>query len=111
MRIRRILFALPILVGASFLLAFLVARGNFDRRINQLVVSSIGDAEKLNPILLTDASSGFIAGLVFNGLVKYDETQKHLIGELADHWTVTQKTFVYLDPSAGLTSTEPAERL
>ncbi|MCH7767498.1 MAG: peptide-binding protein [Nitrospinae bacterium] len=111
MRIRRILFALPILVGASFLLAFLVARGNFDRRINQLVVSSIGDAEKLNPILLTDASSSFIAGLVFNGLVKYDETQKHLIGELAHHWTVTQKTFVYLDPSAGLTSTDAAERL
>ncbi|MDV2504539.1 MAG: peptide ABC transporter substrate-binding protein, partial [bacterium] len=92
MRIRRILFAMPLIIGAAFLVAFLVARGNFNKKINQLTVSSIGDAEKLNPILLTDSASSFIAGLVFNGLVKYDENQKNIIGELARRWTITQKT-------------------
>lgn len=111
MRIRRILFAMPLIIGAAFLVAFLVARGNFNKKINQLTVSSIGDAEKLNPILLTDSASSFIAGLVFNGLVKYDENQKNIIGELARRWTITQKTLVHLDPASGLSSAEAVERL
>lgn len=111
MRIRRLLFALPILVATAFLVAFLVARGNFQRKINQLVVSSIGDAEKLNPVLYTDASSGFVAGLIFNGLVKYDEDQQSLIGELAERWTVAQTTRVHLNPAAGLSGDGAARRL
>ncbi|MFH1823611.1 MAG: peptide-binding protein [Candidatus Firestonebacteria bacterium] len=54
-----------------------------------LVDSSIGDASILNPILLTDSASSDIAGLVFNGLVKYDKDIK-LIGDLAERWDVSK---------------------
>ncbi len=53
-----------------------------------LVDSSIGDASKLNPILLTDSASGDIVGLVFNGLVKYDK-DLHLVGDLAKSWKIS----------------------
>ena len=38
-----------------------------------LVVSSIGDASRLLPLLATDSASGDIVGLLFNGLLKYNE--------------------------------------
>jgi peptide/nickel transport system substrate-binding protein len=54
-----------------------------------IIDSSIGDASILNPILLTDGASGDIAGLVFNGLVKYDKDIK-LVGDLAEKWDVSK---------------------
>ncbi len=53
-----------------------------------LVVGSIGDASRLLPPLATDSASGEIVGLVFNGLLKYDE---HLavVGDVAESWTVS----------------------
>src|SRR5262245_1269057 len=53
------------------------------------VDSSIGDASILNPVLMSDSASSDIAGLVFNGLVKYDKDIQ-LVGDLAESWTVTQ---------------------
>lgn len=58
-----------------------------------LIDSSIGDANILNPILLTDASSADIAGLVFNGLVKYDKDIK-ITGDLAKSWKISDKGLV-----------------
>ena len=52
-----------------------------------LVVGSIGDASRLLPILATDSASGDIVGLLFNGLLKYDE-QLRIVGDLAESWTV-----------------------
>ena len=53
-----------------------------------IVDSSIGDAIVLNPVLLSDASSGDIVGRVFNGLIKYDGEMR-LVGDLAETWTVS----------------------
>src|SRR3989338_5917428 len=53
-----------------------------------LVVASIGDASRLLPILATDSASGDITGLVFNGLLKYDE-RLEVVGDLAESWTVS----------------------
>ena len=53
-----------------------------------LVVASIGDASRLLPILATDSASGDIVGLVFNGLLKYDENLK-VVGDLAERWEVS----------------------
>ena len=52
------------------------------------VDSSIGDASILNPVLLSDSASNDIAGLVFNGLVKYDKNIQ-LVGDLAESWQVS----------------------
>ncbi|MBW1645862.1 MAG: peptide-binding protein, partial [Deltaproteobacteria bacterium] len=53
-----------------------------------IVVGSIGDASNLIPLLATDSSSHQIAGLVYNGLVRYDK-DLHLEGELAESWEVS----------------------
>jgi peptide/nickel transport system substrate-binding protein len=53
------------------------------------VDSSIGDASILNPVLLSDSASNDIAGLVFNGLVKYDKNIQ-LVGDLASSWEVSR---------------------
>jgi peptide/nickel transport system substrate-binding protein len=52
------------------------------------VDSSIGDASILNPVLLSDSASADIAGLVFNGLVKYDKNIQ-LVGDLAESWEIS----------------------
>ena len=54
-----------------------------------LVVGSIGDASRLLPILATDSASGDIVGLVFNGLLKYNE-RLEVIGDLADSWQISE---------------------
>ncbi len=53
-----------------------------------IVVGSIGDASRLLPILATDSASGDIVGLLFNGLLKYNE-RIEIVGDLAQSWTVS----------------------
>jgi peptide/nickel transport system substrate-binding protein len=48
---------------------------------------SIGDASTLIPILASDSASHGVAGLIYNGLVKYDKDLK-LVGDLAESWDI-----------------------
>jgi len=50
---------------------------------NTFTVSSGADAKRLLPPLAGDSTSGDIAGLLHNGLIKYDKDLK-LVGELAE---------------------------
>jgi len=94
MWITRVLFAFPLVIGGVFLVAFFVARENFHKRVNYFIIGSIGDAERLNPVLATDAASGDVNDLVFNGLVKYDENLE-LTGDVAASWEIRQRSSVY----------------
>jgi len=53
-----------------------------------LVEGSIGDASNLIPILASDISSHEIAGMIFNGLVKYDK-DINIVGDLAESWDIS----------------------
>ena len=53
-----------------------------------MIISSIGDASFLNPILAQDSASSDINGFVFNGLIKYDRNLQNFVGELAESWKV-----------------------
>ncbi|MDA8163190.1 MAG: peptide-binding protein [Desulfobacteraceae bacterium] len=53
-----------------------------------IVVGSIGDASTLIPMLASDATSHEIAGLIYDGLVKYDKNL-NLVGDLAKSWDVS----------------------
>ncbi len=53
-----------------------------------LVVGSIGEPSTLIPILASDSASFDIAGLVYNGLVRYGKFLR-LEGELAENWDVS----------------------
>ena len=54
-----------------------------------IVVGSIGDASTLIPMLASDATSHEIAGLIYNGLVKYDK-DLNLVGDLAESWDISK---------------------
>jgi peptide/nickel transport system substrate-binding protein len=58
-----------------------------------LVEGSIGDASNLIPLLATDNSSHSIAGLIFNGLVKYDK-DLNIVGDLAESWDISKDGLV-----------------
>ncbi|GAB4248922.1 MULTISPECIES: peptide-binding protein [Deferrisoma] len=53
------------------------------------VDASIGDASTLIPILATDSASHSVAGLIYNGLVKYDG-EYNVVGDLAESWEVSE---------------------
>jgi peptide/nickel transport system substrate-binding protein len=58
-----------------------------------LIEGSIGEPTILIPMLAGDASSHEIAGLMFNGLVKYD-TDLSIIGDLAESWDISEDGLV-----------------
>ena len=67
-----------------------------------LVLSSIGDASNLIPMLSTDSASHEVAGLIYNGLVKYDKDY-NIVPDLARSWDIENdgKLIVVIIPSFG----------
>jgi len=53
-----------------------------------IVHGDIGDASNLIPLLASDKPSHDIAGLVYNGLVKYDKNM-NTVGDLAESWDIS----------------------
>ena len=53
-----------------------------------MVRGDIGDASNLIPLLASDKPSHDIAGLVYNGLVKYDKNM-NIVGDLAESWKIS----------------------
>ena len=103
MRLKRLLWSLPLILGVIFLTAYLLAKPYFYTRPNDLIVNLGADANKLNPILADDSASLNVAGLIFNGLVKYDQNL-NLVGDLAENWDVSQDSSFFLKPDSGLTA-------
>lgn len=74
---------LPIIPVVFFILSSLYAADYGDA----LISGSIADARTLVPMLASDSASSDVAGLIFNGLVKYDK-DINLIGDLAEKWVI-----------------------
>lgn len=53
-----------------------------------LVEGAIGEASTLIPLLASDSASHSVAGLIYNGLVKYDKDLK-IVGDLAESYRVS----------------------
>lgn len=107
MTIRKILIIAPILVILFLLQSYFwvptyeeQSRGNPDR-LNEYISASIGDATVLNPILSADASSSTIEGLVFEGLIDYDENLRFR-GRLATSWEIHEEAFFYVNDEASV---------
>ena len=60
-----------------------------------LVEGSIGDASNLIPLLASDSTSHGIAGLIFNGLIKYDKDIR-IVGDLAESWEISKDGLVII---------------
>jgi peptide/nickel transport system substrate-binding protein len=94
-------FLRPLRLPAFFLLfaslwLFAACGQKAERNPNTFVVSSIGDARRLNPVIANDSASGMINDLVFNGLMKYDKNIKP-VGDLAERWAISNggKTIIF----------------
>ncbi len=63
--------------------------GPFDQvHGDAIIVGSIGEPSVLIPMLAGDSASHDVAGLIFNGLIKYD-TDLSVIGDLAESWDIS----------------------
>ncbi|MGA1796715.1 MAG: peptide-binding protein [bacterium] len=60
---------------------------------DRIIVSSIGDAKRLLPLMASDSASAEIAGLIHNGLVKYDKDIT-VVGDLAESWDISEDGLV-----------------
>lgn len=58
-----------------------------------LIEGTIGEPSVLIPMLAGDSASHNIAGMIFNGLVKYD-TDLSVIGDLAESWEISSDGLV-----------------
>lgn len=55
---------------------------------DMIVEATIGEPSILIPMLAGDSASHAVAGMIFNGLVKYD-TDLSVIGDLAESWKIS----------------------
>lgn len=94
MRIRTILLAAPVVLVLLFAAAYLMARPYFGQRQDQLTIQSIGEPERLNPILSTTTAASIIQYFVFDGLMQLDENAE-LQPNLADSYELSQTTRLY----------------
>ena len=60
----------------------LIGLGSF-LAASTLHLSLSANPSRLNPLLATDSASGEITSFLFNGLVKWDKHQKHIVADLA----------------------------
>ncbi|GAM10623.1 oligopeptide-binding protein AppA [Geobacter sp. OR-1] len=56
---------------------------------DNLIVGTIGEPSNLIPILASDSASHDVAGLIYNGLLKYDKNLQ-LVGDLAESWQISK---------------------
>lgn len=107
MSIRKLLITIPLVITIFLLQSYFwvptyeeQSRGN-PERLNEYISASIGDATILNPILSADAASSTIEGLVFEGLIDYDENLRFR-GRLATSWEVHEEAFFFVGENASV---------
>ena len=105
MTTRRLLIGLPIIVLLFLLQSYFwvptyeeQTRGN-PERLEEYVTASIGDAQVLNPALSADSASSDINGLVFEGLLDYDENL-NFRPRLATSWEIHEEAYFYVNDRA-----------
>ena len=105
MTTRRLLIGLPIIVILLLLQSYFwvptyeeQTRGN-PERLEEYVTASIGDAQVLNPVLSADSASSDINGLVFEGLLDYDENL-NFRPRLATSWEIHEEAYFYVNEQA-----------
>jgi peptide/nickel transport system substrate-binding protein len=72
-----------VLACAALALASGCNREKLPPNPNTITLGSIGDAQRLIPMLASDGASADISGWIFNGLIKYDKNLR-LVGDLAE---------------------------
>ncbi len=89
--IRLFLYGIPILLIVLLVAAFLNATFLSVAKKNEMSIGTIGEPSTLNPIQQADSASSEVGGMIFNGLLKYNQNLE-VVGDLATYWTLSQET-------------------
>lgn len=109
--IRWLIYGLPTLLVATFLLSLYNVRVAPPPAKNMMVIGSIGEPKMLNPIQAADASASDVMDFIFEGLLTLDENLE-VIGRLAESWNLTQtSTLFFLNEKGAADAAERVEGL
>jgi len=102
--IRFFVYGLPVLLAALIAAAFVnVSLLSKDKR-NEMSIGTLGEPSTLNPIQQADSAASQVQGVIFNGLLKYDENLE-IAPDLAKAFTLSQTTTVFFqDANAALSA-------
>ena len=89
--IRLFLYGIPAALILLLAMAFLNASFLSVAKKNEMSVGTLGEPSTLNPIQQADSASAQVAGLMFNGLLKYNQ-DLDVVGDLATAWQLSQET-------------------
>jgi len=89
--IRLFLYGIPVALLLLFAASFINASYLSVAKKNEMSIGTLGEPSTLNPIQQADSASSEVAGLMFNGLLKYSPNLD-IIGDLATSWKLTQET-------------------
>lgn len=79
--------ALILLLAAAFVNATYLSVA----KKNEMSIGTLGEPSTLNPIQQADSASSQVGGLIFNGLIKYNQDLE-IVGDLATKWELSQET-------------------
>jgi len=97
--VRLFIYGIPVLLVALLVASFVtVASFSADRK-NELTIGSIGEPTKLNPIQSAESAASEVEGMVFEGLLQFDQNLE-VTTRLAKSYTLSQTTTVYFQDAA-----------
>jgi ABC-type transport system substrate-binding protein len=92
MRILRLfLYGVPAALILLLAAAFVNATYLSVAKKNEMSIGTLGEPSTLNPIQQADSASSQVGGLMFNGLLKYNQDLE-VVGDLATKWDLSQET-------------------
>ena len=89
--LRLFLYGIPAALLLLLAAAFVNATYLSVAKKNEMSIGTLGEPSTLNPIQQADSASSQVGGLIFNGLIKYNQ-DLDIVGDLATKWELSQET-------------------
>ena len=87
--LRLFLYGVPAALILLLVAAFVNATYLSVAKKNEMSIGTLGEPSTLNPIQQADSASSQVGGLMFNGLLKYNQNLE-VVGDLATKWELSQ---------------------
>ncbi len=89
--LRLFLYGIPALLVLLLVATFVNAKFLSVAKKNEMSIGTLGEPSTLNPIQQADSASSQVGGMIFNGLIKYNQNLE-IVGDLATKWELSQET-------------------
>lgn len=89
--LRLFLYGIPTALLLLLAATFINANWLSVAKKNEMSIGTLGEPSTLNPIQQADSASSQVGGLLFNGLIKYNQDLE-IVGDLASGWELSQET-------------------